>query len=48
MKLSRVIAIAKSDVLVKGPGQWTTVEIAEVKTKFAPIRAFPDHNSNLN
>ena len=48
IKVSGVITIDRSDVHAKGRGQRSKVKVTEVKTNFAPIWAFPDHNSSLN
>ena len=42
------ITTDRSDVHAKGQGQRSKVQVTEVYINFAPIRAFPDRNSNLN
>ena len=43
-----VITIDKTDVLAKGQGQRSKVNVTEVKTNFAIISAFRDRNSTWN
>ena len=48
MKCPVFITIDRSDVRAKGHSQKSKVKVTEVKTNFAPIWLFPDHNSSLN
>ena len=45
MKFSGFITIDMSDIHAKGHAQKSKVKVTEVETNFAPIWAFPDHNS---
>ena len=47
-KFSGVITIDKNDVHAKDQGYKPKVKVVDVKTHFAPIWSFPDHNSSLN
>ena len=48
MEFSGVIIVRNGDVHAKGQGQKSKVKNTEVKTKFAPIWAFPDCNSSVD
>ena len=43
-----IITIDKCDVHAKGQGKRSKVKVTEVKTNYALIWSFPDHNSSLN
>ena len=45
MKFSGVITMDKRDFHAQGQGQMSKVKVTEFKANFAPIWAFPDHNS---
>ena len=48
MKFSGLITIDKNDVIAKGQGQRSKVNVTEVKENFASIWAFPGRKSSLN